>query len=93
MARAPLIGYHEKVGSPGSEAAQAAMSSTLFWIVTAVVLVAEVAIIVTALRMRVATDPARGVLGTRPLEIVWTLLPALLVALVVAASYGELRSG
>jgi heme/copper-type cytochrome/quinol oxidase subunit 2 len=69
------------------------MSSTLFWIVTAVVVVAQAAIIVTALRMRVVTDPARGVLGTRPLEIVWTLLPALLVALVVLASYRELQSG
>lgn len=69
------------------------MSSALFWIVAAVVVAVEAAIIVTALRMRVTPDPARGVLGTRPLEIVWTLLPALLVALVVLASYREWQSG
>ena len=44
----------------------------------------EAAIIVTALRMRVQPLAARSVVGGRPAEVVWTLLPALLlVALVV----------
>ena len=88
-----LFGYHETVGSPGSEAVQPAMSSAVFWIVAAVIVLAEAAIVVTALRMRVSQDPARGVLGTRPLEIVWTTLPTLLVALLVFVSYRELQGG
>ena len=44
----------------------------------------EAAIIITALRMRVQPLAARSVVGGRPAEVVWTLLPALLlVALVV----------
>jgi len=67
------------------------MTSAYFWLVAALVLLAEVAIVVTALRMRVRHDPSRGVLGARPVEIVWTLLPVLLVVVVVFVSFGELR--
>lgn len=69
------------------------MMSAFFWLVAAVVLLTEMAIIVAALRMRVRPDPSRGLLGARPVEIVWTLLPVLLVVLVVLVSYGALRSG
>ena len=69
------------------------MSSAFFWFVTAIVLLAEGAIVVTALRMRVTPDPTRGVLGARPLEIVWTLTPGLLVALLVFVSHNELKGG
>jgi heme/copper-type cytochrome/quinol oxidase subunit 2 len=69
------------------------MASAWFWVVTACLALIEAAIVVAALRMRVTPDPARGVLGTRPLEVVWTLLPPLLVALVVLVSYGGLAGG
>ena len=69
------------------------MSSALFWLVVVAVALAEAAIIVTALRMKIAPSAGRGVLGARPVEIVWTLLPALLVVLIVAVSYGELKNG
>ena len=69
------------------------MSSALFWLVAAAVGLTETAIIVAALRMKVTPDAGRGVLGTRPLEIVWTLLPALLITLVVLVSYRELGDG
>jgi len=69
------------------------MASAAFWLVAAVVLLAEAAIVIAALRMRVTPDPSRGVLGTRPLEIVWTLLPTLLAVFLVFVSYNELRGG
>ena len=67
------------------------MSIVLFWFVTTAIIVAECAIVVAALRMRVSSDPARGVLGTRPLEIVWTLLPVSLVLLLLLFSYSEFQ--
>ena len=55
-----------------------------FWLVAGSLILVEAAIIVTALRMRVQPLAARSVVGRRPAEVVWTLLPALLlVALVV----------
>lgn len=69
------------------------MSSALFWVVTAAVVLVEAAIIVTALRMKVTPDAGRGFLGTRPVEIMWTLLPAVLVAVLVLVSYAELNDG
>ncbi len=52
------------------------------WLVVGALAVVEAAIVVTALRMRVRSTAARSVVGSRPAEIVWTLLPApLLVAL------------
>lgn len=49
---------------------------------------AEAAIIVAALRMRVQPDYARSVVGSRPAEVVWTILPAGLIALLVVVSWG-----
>ena len=66
-------------------------SSVGFWVVIAVMALFEVAIVVTALRMRVASDPSRGLLGTRPAEVVWTLLPLLLILAVALYSYDAHR--
>ena len=63
------------------------MSSAVFWLVIVAILLAEGAIIVAALRMRVESSPSRGILGTRPFEIFWTLLPLALIALMVFLSY------
>ena len=67
------------------------MSSVVFWVVIAAIATAEAAIVVAALRMRVAADPSRGVLGARPAEVVWTLLPILLILAVVLLSYDARR--
>ena len=64
-----------------------------FWLVTAMILFADGAIIVAALRMHVDVNPARGVLGTRPLEILWTLLPISLLIFMLTLSYGEFQNG
>jgi heme/copper-type cytochrome/quinol oxidase subunit 2 len=63
------------------------MSSAAFWLVIVAISFAEGAIIVAALRMHVDSSPSRGVLGARPFEIFWTLLPLALVALMVILSY------
>ena len=62
-----------------------------FWIVVSLMALAEAAIIGAALRMRVRPDYARGVVGSRAAEVVWTLLPAGLIALLVVVSWGARR--
>ena len=57
-----------------------------FWLVVGVLAVVEAAVVVTALRMRVRSTAARSVVGGRPAEIVWTLLPALLLAALALVS-------
>ena len=59
-----------------------------FWIVVSLMALVEAAIIVTALRMRVRQDSSRGIVGSRAAEVVWTLLPAGLIAILVVMSYG-----
>ncbi len=60
-----------------------------FWVVVAAMAVVQTAIVVTALRMKVAPDPARGIIGARMTEALWTLLPAVLIAGVVLLSLAE----
>jgi heme/copper-type cytochrome/quinol oxidase subunit 2 len=52
---------------------------------------AEAAIVVAALRMRIASNAPRGILGARPAEVMWTLLPLLLIAAMVLLSYQSHR--
>lgn len=60
------------------------MTTPGFWLVVGTLVIVEAAIIVTALRMRIQPLAARSVVGGRPAEVVWTLLPAsLLIALAV----------
>ena len=65
----------------------------LFWIVIAGIAAAEAAIVVSALRMHVESDPSRGILGARPTEVVWTLLPVLLVIALALYSHGARQDG
>ena len=60
-----------------------------FWAVVAAIALAQLAIVVAALRMKVAADPSHGILGARGTEVLWTLLPALLIAGVIVLSLGE----
>ena len=52
---------------------------------------AEAAIIAAALRMRVRANYARSVAGSRAAEVVWTILPAGLIALLAVVSWGALQ--
>ena len=62
-----------------------------FWIVVSLMALAEAAIIGAALRMRVRPGYARSVVGSRAAEVVWTILPAGLIALLVVVSWGARR--
>ena len=61
---------------------------TGFWIVIGLIALAEAAIIAAALRMPVRRDAARGIVGARSVEALWTLLPAGLIALLAVMSHG-----
>ena len=63
-------------------------SSAGFWIVVSLMALAEAAIIAFALRIKAQPGYARGLAGSRPAEVVWTLLPAGLVALLIVVSWG-----
>ena len=60
-----------------------------FWVVVAAIATAQTAIVVAALRMKIASDPARGIVGARVTEALWTLLPAVLLTGVVVLSLAE----
>ena len=60
-----------------------------FWVVVAAIAIAQTAIVVAALRIKVAPDPARGIVGARMTEALWTLLPPALIAGVVFLSLAE----
>ena len=72
-------------GEPDIDAA-----GVFFWAVVAAIAVAEIGIIVTALRMR-TSNPSRALLGTRPVEAVFTLLPASLLVSLAVFSHGVLE--
>lgn len=59
------------------------MPSPGFWLVIGAVALVETAIITTAIRMRVRTSGPLSIVGRRPAEIGWTLLPALLLIALV----------
>ena len=63
------------------------MHTAGFWLVVGALALAEAAIVITALRMSVRSASDRGVVGGRPAEVVWTLLPALLLAALALLSF------
>ena len=64
------------------------MTTPGLWLIVGSLILVEAAIIVSALRMRVEPLAARSVVGGRPAEVVWTLLPALLLIALVVLSVG-----
>jgi heme/copper-type cytochrome/quinol oxidase subunit 2 len=59
----------------------------LFWVVVVALGILEALIVVTALRMRTTRSVQRGIVGSRPMEVLWTLLPVLLLAAMVYLSF------
>jgi heme/copper-type cytochrome/quinol oxidase subunit 2 len=59
----------------------------LFWVVTGALGILEALIVVAALRMRTTDGAQRGIVGSRPMEVLWTLLPALLLIAMVYLSF------
>ncbi len=64
-----------------------ASSPVLFWVVAGALGILEALIVVAALRMRTTGGVQRGIVGSRPMEVLWTLLPALLLAAMVYLSF------
>lgn len=62
------------------------MLSPGFWLVVGAVALVEAAIVTTAIRMRVRSTGRRSIVGRRPAEIGWTMLPALLLIALVLLS-------
>ena len=62
------------------------MTTLGFWLVVGLLVLVEATIIVTALRIRIQPLASRSVVGGRPAEVVWTLLPALLLITLVVMS-------
>ena len=62
------------------------MSNPGTWLVIGALALVEIAIVTTALRMRVGTTGPLTLVGRRPAEIGWTLLPALLLVALVLLS-------
>ena len=59
----------------------------MFWIVISIIAAVEIAIIAYSLKMRVMPVQTHGLIGARPAEVLWSLLPAiLLVALFLLSS-------
>jgi len=59
-------------------------------VLTLIILI-ELAIVISALKIR--NNSVRGnIFGTRVAEIIWTLLPVLLIAVLVVFSYDSLES-
>jgi len=63
----------------------------LFWAVVGVIGLVEAAILLTALRIRPLPGERRSPVGSRGAEMVWTLMPTLLLLLLVVLSYQALR--
>lgn len=70
------------------------MSWLLFWTALPVLLLAQSAIIVTTLRWRgQAGQTATHVRGSTRLDVVWAIVPALMVAALLVMTYETLRAG
>ena len=62
------------------------MHTSGFWLVVGLLAVFKTAIVARALRMRVRPIGPRSIVGRRPAEIGWTMLPALLLIALVLLS-------
>ena len=63
----------------------------MFWAVVAALAVVQARILFTALRIRATPDPARGLVGSRPMDMVWTILPVFILAAIVLLSFQALQ--
>ena len=63
----------------------------MFWAVVAALAVVQALILFTALRIHAPPDPGRGLVGSRPMEMVWTLLPALVLTAIALLSFQALQ--
>ena len=67
------------------------MSALFFWVVVGVASLAEGLIVFTILRARKDSLETGGLVGSRKAEVVWTLLPVLILIAVAVLSFQALQ--
>ncbi len=67
------------------------MSALFFWVVVGVVSLAEGLIVFTILRARKDSSEMSGLVGSRKAEVVWTLLPVLILIAIAVLSFQALQ--
>lgn len=67
------------------------MSALFFWVVVGVVSLAEGLIVFTILRARKDSSETGGLVGSRKAEVVWTLLPVLILIAIAVLSFQALQ--
>lgn len=69
-----------------------AAAGAIFWIATACCLVAQIAVIRSAIRAPMPGSDATPVkMPRRPLEILWTIIPAIVLALVLVSTWNAMH--
>jgi len=67
------------------------VSELFFWVVVGVVALTEGLIVFTVLRARMDTLATGGLVGSRKAEVVWTLLPVLILIAIAVLSFQALE--
>ena len=57
------------------------------WVVIGFIALFSIAIVISAARMKISYEIKRGVLGTRVIELLWTVLPLGLIVAIIWISF------
>ncbi len=60
-----------------------------FWIIAVAILLVDAMIVFFALRIKTKRLSQRGFLGSRPMEIIWTVLPFFLLVITILFFFNE----
>ena len=60
-----------------------------FWIIAVTIIAVDAMIVFFALRIKTKRLSEHGFLGSRPMEVVWTLLPIFLLAATILFFFNE----
>tara|TARA_B100000519_G_C14236944_1_gene435259 strand:+ start:972 stop:1178 length:207 start_codon:yes stop_codon:yes gene_type:complete len=57
------------------------------WVVIGLIALINLGIVITATRMKISYEIKRGILGTRVIELLWTVLPFGLIVAIIWISF------
>jgi len=57
------------------------------WVVIGLIALVNLGIVITATRMKISYEIKRGILGTRVIELLWTVLPFGLIVAIIWISF------
>ena len=57
------------------------------WVVIGLIALVNLGIVITATRMKISYEIKRGILGTRVIELLWTVLPLGLIVAIIWISF------